>query len=272
MPSTRRPRRGDAQLVDDLAQRLRARRRRSSGGRPRRGGGASARSRTRAPGPRPLPRPPDRCRAARGRRSGRSAVAGEQRGRCAAAAALPAAGTAPRPVRAGRRTKRSIWCGIGSSACSGPACRARRALSCSASAKPPLGMKGNGCAGSMASGESTGKTCSRNTSREGAVLGGQAPSRVSTGCPRASISLAQLAQQVCWCCISLRASALISTSCSAGVSPSIGRGVLPAAPARAGPRRARCRTRRGCWPRSTGSAPAPAAARAGSRPPPARAS
>ena len=45
-------------------------------------------------------------------------------------------------------------------ACACPSLRS----SCSASAKPVLGMNGNGCAGSIASGDSTGNTWRRNTS------------------------------------------------------------------------------------------------------------
>ena len=59
-----------------------------------------------------------------------------------------------------------------------------------------------------------------------------------------------------------RRAALIAASCSAGVSPSgLTGGDRQLAPARSGRRRGPCRTRRGCWPRSTGSAAARAAGR-----------
>ncbi len=54
---------------------------------------------------------------------------------------------------------RGTWFGTGSSASSTVSSSSRR--SCSPMAKPPLAMKGNGCAGSIASGDRIGKTCSK---------------------------------------------------------------------------------------------------------------
>ena len=56
----------------------------------------------------------------------------------------------------GRRMKRAMVPGMRSSACIGSPSPWRE--SCSASPSPRLAMKGNGCAGSIAKGVSTGNT------------------------------------------------------------------------------------------------------------------
>ncbi len=63
------------------------------------------------------------------------------------------------PSGLGRRMKRSILFGMRISAFMMRPSLAR--ASCSAIVKPRLGMNGNGCAGSMASGVSSGNTCCR---------------------------------------------------------------------------------------------------------------
>ena len=63
--------------------------------------------------------------------------------------------TAPPSAAPASRMKRSIFCGTRMSAFIALPSLVR--ASCSAIEKPRLGMNGNGCAGSMASGVSTGK-------------------------------------------------------------------------------------------------------------------
>ena len=66
--------------------------------------------------------------------------------------------------------KRSTWAGIGSSACM--RCRRRpRRSSCSTRPKPRFGMNGNGCAGSTASGVSSGNTSAMKRSSQPGALG-----------------------------------------------------------------------------------------------------
>ena len=69
----------------------------------------------------------------------------------------------------GSRMKRSIFCGMRMSAFIALPSRARE--SCSAMEKPRLGMNGNGCAGSIASGVSSGNTWVRKRSSSQARSG-----------------------------------------------------------------------------------------------------
>ena len=152
------------------------------------------------------------------------------------------------------------------------ACRRPAGCSFSAREKPRLGMNGNGCAGSMASGVSTGKmlverTCS--SSRRPVGVGDVARRRPRCR-PSSASSARSSRQRRCWSAIRSAASALTCASCSAGRQAVLAeRRARPRAPGPSGRRRGPCRIRRGCWRRSTGSAAAPAAGGAGSRSPPA---
>ena len=73
-------------------------------------------------------------------------------------------------------------------------------LSLSIRAKPRLGMNGNGCAGSMASGVSTGMMPSTNL-RSHERSRGVNSSGATTAIPSPRSSLTRLLQQACWACI-----------------------------------------------------------------------
>ena len=98
----------------------------------------------------------------------------------------------------GRRMKRSIFCGMRISAFIALPSLAR--ASCSAMEKPRLGMNGNGCAGSMASGVSTGKTWVRKrSSSQSRSAFFRSPASTSTTPAAASVG----AQRQPWRCWSL---------------------------------------------------------------------
>ena len=68
--------------------------------------------------------------------------------------------------------------------------------------KPRLGMNGNGCAGSMASGVSTGKICSRNWASSQARSLSVSSSGSTTAMPASRSSRHMRAQTPCWSAIS----------------------------------------------------------------------
>ena len=136
-----------------------------------------------------------------------------------------------------------------------------------------LAMKGNGCAGSMASGVSTGKTSVQESARRATA---RPRPESSVGSITETPAGAQLVAQR-----AARSPAGRASACRRAVDrvellrrgqPVLARrrdaGQHSGLSAR---RRAPCRTRRGCWPRSTGSAAARAADGADSRPRRARA-
>ena len=111
--------------------------------------------------------------------------------------------------------------------------------SCSAMVKPRLGMNGNGCAGSIASGVSSGKICRRKCSSS------QVRSRLVTSGPSTSTTPCSASiwrnsrQRFCWSLASTETASEMRTSCSAGVRPS---GLLKVMPSRTWPRRPATRT------------------------------
>ena len=130
--------------------------------------------------------------------SGRKRIAGAAAG---GRSARPAAAAAPAPSAA--------------------AVVLARAASGSAE-KPPLGMNGNGCAGSMASGVRTGKTWSMNcwSSQRRARRRSARPARARRCRPRAARSCSSRQHVLLARPSGVDARSLIAASCSAGVRPS----------------------------------------------------
>ena len=122
------------------------------------------------------------------------------------------------PIAPGSRMNRPTWLGSGS--------RARMPWPSSwrsssrAITRPMLGMNGNGCAGSTASGVSTGNTRSMNQASSQVTSSADSDSGSHTSTP-ASCSRPRNSRQT-RCCSASNASArsLISASCCAGVRPS----------------------------------------------------
>ena len=85
---------------------------------------------------------------------------------------------------------------------------------------PWLGMNGNGCAGSIACGVSTGKICSRKCWSSHFSALSSSDSSAITCIPTASSSDCSPAHTSCWLVTSLSASAMIAASCCVTVSPS----------------------------------------------------
>ncbi|MNL42729.1 hypothetical protein D3C87_1652020 [compost metagenome] len=128
-------------------------------------------------------------------------------------------------LSSGRRMKRSSVVGRRKSAVIGS--RPRRLCSCRPIEKPRLGMKGNGCAGSIDSGVSTGNRSSSKSvashvrSSAESALG--RTMRMSS-CARYCCSTASEACCSIW---RLSISCRIESSCSAGVLPSGLRMTIP---------------------------------------------
>ena len=145
--------------------------------------------------------------------------------------------TSPPSPACGSRTNRSMRFGMRISAFIALPSLARD--SCSAIEKPRLGMNGNGCAGSTASGVSNGNTWARKWSSSQA-FSALPTSGPSTSTMPAWASAARSSRHcVCWSCTSSTTASAMRTSCSAGVSPS---GLLVPMPARTCARRPATRT------------------------------
>jgi hypothetical protein len=153
-------------------------------------------------------------------------IAGEQHGQMQQQQFLQRQEAAFAGPCAGRGTKRAICWGMGSSAC-----RLRRSptrSSSSARQKPVLGMKGKGCAGSIASGDSTGKTLLQEMRlKVFEVALGEFRAGEDGDALRLHLAAQGLLKTDCWVCIRLRASALMRVSCSATLRPSSDRVALP---------------------------------------------
>ena len=99
--------------------------------------------------------------------------------------------------------------------------------SCSATVKPRLGMNGKGCAGSIASGVSSGKILWRKWSSI-QVRSDLVTSRPSTRIMPTLERTARRSRQIaCWSLVSRETVWLMRTSCSAGLSPSGLRSGIP---------------------------------------------
>ena len=142
-----------------------------------------------------------------------------------------------RPFASGSRTKRGTCAGTGSSASSTVSSASRR--SCSPIAKPPLAMNGNGCAGSIASGDRIGNTCSKKCVSMSLSSAPRRSAAPSTSIPSSRIARRSTPTHSCWRIISARASASICRSCSLGESPSA---LGECTPSRSNPRRPATRT------------------------------
>ncbi len=115
--------------------------------------------------------------------------------------------------------KRSIFCGTRISAFIALPSLVR--ASWKAMEKPRLGMNGNGCAGSIASGVSTGKMYLEEVVFEpGAVGLLQAVGSTMNTMFAALSSSRNSRQRACWSVARLETPSLIRASCSPGVSPS----------------------------------------------------
>ena len=124
----------------------------------------------------------------------------------------------PASLPLGNRMKRSIFCGMRMSAFIALPSFAR--ASCSAIEKARLGMNGNGCAGSIASGVSNGNTwvrkCSSSQERS-AFLRSAPPTSVT---PAAASAGRSSSQRCCWSLANCDTASPMRASCSLGVSPS----------------------------------------------------
>ena len=78
---------------------------------------------------------------------------------------------------------------------------------------PLLGMNGNGCAGSIACGVSTGKICSRNCLSRQVSASSSSGSSPTTCMPDISSWDCNCDQTSCWLVTSRSASAMIAESC-----------------------------------------------------------
>ena len=118
----------------------------------------------------------------------------------------------------GMRMKRRTWSGSGTSA------RIFRvpsmASSSSAREKPRLAMKGNGCAGSMARGVKTGKTCFRKYSPSQSTSSVLKSFSVTTEMPAPASSTCRRLHTASCSRMSRALSWATSANCSAGVRPS----------------------------------------------------
>jgi hypothetical protein len=100
-------------------------------------------------------------------------------------------------------------------------------ISCSATVKPRLGMNGNGCAGSIASGVSSGKMLARKWSsiQARSLLVTSWPS--TSTMPSSARNLRRSRQIACWSIASCDTLSLMTLSCSSGVRPSGLRSAMP---------------------------------------------
>ena len=114
--------------------------------------------------------------------------------------------------------KRATEDGIRVSACSRSPSLTRS--SSSAKPKPRLATNGKGCAGSIASGVSTGNTSAMNRSSSQARSPGSRSVGSITDTPASASSRRSASQVTCWSAISLPVRWRIASSCCAGVSPS----------------------------------------------------
>ncbi len=123
----------------------------------------------------------------------------------------------------GRRMKRCSCAGTGISALMALPSRLRS--SCSARVKPRLGMKGNGWAGSSASGVSTGNICSRKWVSSRSRSSSVSSCGLSMAMPASRNSLHSCDQMLCWSAISASAASSTRAICWAGRQPVVaGRG------------------------------------------------
>ena len=140
-------------------------------------------------------------------------------------------------LRSGSLMKRFSATGRRSSAII--SCLFFRCCNLSAIEKPRLGMNGNGCAGSIDSGVSTGNTDSRkcSSSQASSSLVSALPWTLSM--PSALSSSITLLRLSCWSCCRRLTSSSNCSSCCSGVRPS---GLLVAMPSRTWPARPATRT------------------------------
>ena len=138
-------------------------------------------------------------------------------------------GINPRMVVAAMRgVRRKRWPMDSSSRCS-----------CSAMTRPMFGMKGNGCAGSMANGVSTGKTRSMNQVSSQRRSSSRMPAISHSSMPASASSRRRSSHTRCWRSSNMRARSLTASSCWAAVRPS---GESWVRPERAWPMRPATRT------------------------------